>query len=309
MLKEIINIGDNMTENQKRILIFGAGTIGSAYAINFIEAGIDVTMFARSNRFQSLKQNGLRYSEKGTVKTIKVNVIDKIKDDDVYDFILLTVRYDQAKSALATLKDNTSKTIVTMTNSSTGFSSWLEIVGDRLLPGFPGVGGHIKDDILYARFPPKGLASALIGEIDGVETERVKDFIWLFDTAKLPCKINPDMKAFLITHSATDIAMVSVLHTGDNITDKETLRSAQTARQITVTLKKYLNKIQEAGIVINPAFLKNVLKLPNFVLDSFFKIWLRSKIVEDMLTPSFANSATKEVRRLEEDLLNFLNHQ
>lgn len=33
-----------MSVKQNRILIFGAGAIGSMYAIKFIEAGMDVTM-------------------------------------------------------------------------------------------------------------------------------------------------------------------------------------------------------------------------------------------------------------------------
>lgn len=36
-----------------RILIFGAGVIGSMYAIKFIEAGLEVTLFTQSNRFKS----------------------------------------------------------------------------------------------------------------------------------------------------------------------------------------------------------------------------------------------------------------
>ena len=162
-----------MPVKQNRILIFGAGVIGSGYAIKFIEAGIDVTMFARSNRFKTLKEKGLQYNEKGVVKSIKVNVIDTLKNDDVYDFIFVTVRYDQSESALMALKDNQSKNIVTMTNNSIGFSSWLDIVGDRLLPASPGIGGQIKDGILYARIPPKVLFATMFGEISGLERQNV----------------------------------------------------------------------------------------------------------------------------------------
>lgn len=49
-----------MLVKQDKILIFGAGVIGSIYAMKFIEAGLDVTIFARSNRFKSLKENGLQ---------------------------------------------------------------------------------------------------------------------------------------------------------------------------------------------------------------------------------------------------------
>lgn len=290
-----------------RILIFGAGVIGSAYAIKFIEAGIDVTMFARNNRFKTLNENGIQYREKGTVKSIKVHVIDTLENDDVYDFIFLTVRYDQSESALLALKDNQSKTIVTMLNNSFGFSAWQDIVGDRLLPAFPGIGGQIKDGILYARFLPKIIGGAVFGEINGLVTKRVEDLAKLFETAKLPYKINKDMKAYLITHSISDIAMISSLFIENKIADEKILKNRKTAHNITITLKTYLRAIQKSGIVINPSSFNIVLKCPNLIMDFFFMLWLRTKMVKDMLLPDFANNANKEIVQLRNDLLKFLN--
>lgn len=296
-----------MLVKQNKILIFGAGVIGSIYAMKFIEAGLDVTMFARSNRFKALKENGLQYSEKGTVKSIKVNVIDKLENDDVYDFIFVTVRYDQSESALLALKDNQSKNIVTMTNNSIGFSTWIDIVGDRLLPAFPSVGGQIKDGILYARFAPKFLIATMLGEISGLETERVKNLAKLFETAKLPYTINKDMKAYLITHSISDIALLGSLYFENKISDEKTARTRKMAHKITITLKKYLRAIQKAGVDINPSVFKIMLKCPNFVLDFFFMMWLRTKMVKDMMLPDYANSANNEVVKLNKDLLKFLS--
>jgi 2-dehydropantoate 2-reductase len=289
-----------------RILVFGAGVIGSVYAIKFIKAGIDVTVFARSEKFKALKENGLQYSEKGTVRAIKVNVIDTLENDDVYDFIFVTVRYDQSESALLSLKDNQSRNIVTMVNNSIGFSSWLDIVGDRLLPAFPGAGGQIKGGVLYARFPPKFLATAVFGEISGSVTERVENLAKLFETAKLPYAINSDMKAFLITHSISDIAMISALHVESKVIDEKTIKTRKTAHKITHTLKTYLGAVQKAGVTINPAAFKILLKCPSWMMDFFFMLWLRTKMVKDMMAPDFVGNASKENVRLKNDLLKFL---
>lgn len=296
-----------MSVKQNRILIFGAGVIGSIYAIKFIEAGIDVSIFARSNRFKSLKENGLQYSEKGAVKSIKVNVIDTLENDDVYDFIFVTVRNDKSESALLALKDNKSKNIVTMTSNSSGFSSWLDIVGDRLLPAFPGAGGQIKDGILYARIPPKVIVATMFGEISGLVTERVENLAKLFKTAKLPYAINKDMKAYLITHSVTDIAMLGGLYFENKIIDEKTARTRKTAHKITITLKAYLRAIQKAGVSINPSTLKIMLKCPNLIMDFFFMIWLKTKMVKDMMLPDYASNANNEIVQLNNDLLKFLS--
>lgn len=294
-----------MSAKQDRILIFGAGVIGSMYAIKLIEAGFDVTLFAHSNRFKSLRENGLQYKEKGTVRSIQVNVIDTLENDDVYDFIFVTVRYDRSESALLALKDNQSKNIVTMTSNSIGFSSWLDIVGDRLLPAFPGFGGQIKDGVLHSRFLPKIIAATAFGEINGVVTERIENLAKLFKTAKLPYVIKKDMQAYLITHSVSDIAMLSVLQSENKIMNKKTARTR--ARKITVTLKAYLRAIQEAGVSIDPPMLKMVLKFPNLFLDLFFMTWLGTKMVSDMMLPDYANNANNEIVQLSNDLMKFLS--
>ncbi|GIP26375.1 hypothetical protein J23TS9_15050 [Paenibacillus sp. J23TS9] len=296
-----------MPAKQERILIFGAGVIGSMYAIKLIEAGFDVSLFAQSNRFKSLRENGLQYIEKGTVRSIQVNVLDTLENDDVYDFIFVTVRYDRSESALLALKDNQSKNIVTMTSNSIGFSSWLDIVGERLLPAFPGFGGQIKDGVLHARFLPKMIAATAFGEMNGVVTERIENLAELFATAKLPYVIKKDMQAYLITHSVSDIAMLSVLHAENKIIDKKTARTRKTARKITVTLKTYLRAIQKAGVSIDPPMLKMVLKFPNLFLDLFFMAWLRTKMVRDMMLPDYANSANNEMVQLSNDLSKFLS--
>ncbi|NRT71162.1 hypothetical protein BJV40_001178 [Clostridium beijerinckii] len=47
---------------------------------------------------------------------------------------------------------------------------------------------------MYARIPSKVLFATMFGEINGLETERVKKLTKLFKIAKLPYTINNDMK-------------------------------------------------------------------------------------------------------------------
>lgn len=296
-----------MSAKQNRILIFGAGVIGSIYAMKFMEAGYDVSLFARSDRFRLLKEKGLQYNDKGTIRSIPVKVIDTLENDDIYDFIFVTVRYNRAESALLALKDNQSQNIVTMTNSSIGFSSWRGIVGDRLLPAFPGFGGQIKDGVLYARFMPKFLVATAFGEMNGTVTQRIEGLVRIFQAAQLPYVIKKDMQAYLITHSVSDIALLGGLYSGSQEIDPITPGTRKTARKITVTLKVYLKAIQKAGVAVDPPFFKMVPKLPSFMLDPLFLAWLRTKMVKDMMMPDYAYAANQEVMQLENDLREFLS--
>lgn len=277
--------------------------------MKFMEAGYDVSLFARSDRFRRLQEKGLQYNDKGTVRTVPVKVIDTLENDDVYDFIFVTVRYDRAESALLALKDNQSPNIITMTNSPIGFSSWLGIVGDRLLPAFPGFGGQIKDGVLYARFMPKFLVATSFGEMNGAVTERIVKLSQVFQAAKLPYAIKKDMQAYLITHSVSDIALLGGLYSGNQEINSITPGTRKTARKITVTLKAYLRAIRKAGIAVDPPVFKIVPKLPSFMLDVLFIAWLRTNMVKDMMMPDYAYAANQEVVRLQNDLTEFLSMQ
>ena len=52
-----------------------------------------------------------RYCDKDTVKVTNVRIIDAVKDDDIYDYIFLTVRENQLYKALEELRVNISQNI------------------------------------------------------------------------------------------------------------------------------------------------------------------------------------------------------
>ncbi len=98
-------------------LIYGAGVIGSLYAALFGEAGYDVSIYARGRRLELLESKGLLYLHKGKIKRADVKSVSKLLDDDIYDFIFLSVRENQLYEALEELKTNKSACIVILVNS------------------------------------------------------------------------------------------------------------------------------------------------------------------------------------------------
>ena len=118
-----------------RILIYGAGVIGSLYAALFAEAGYDTSIYARGKRFEALRNNGLLYKKNQEVIKAEIRILGELPNNDIYDFVLLTVRENQLYEALTELKHNKSNTIVTMINSLDSYNKWENIVGKgRILP-------------------------------------------------------------------------------------------------------------------------------------------------------------------------------
>ena len=110
----------------------------------------------------------------------------EVKDNDAYDFILLTVRENQLYEALAELKNNKSNIIVTMVNSLDSYKKWEDIVGKgRILPAFPGAGGSINNDgILDAALTPRMIQPTTFAEISDCPERAGKDWKIMKKTAK-----------------------------------------------------------------------------------------------------------------------------
>ena len=139
-----------------RILIFGAGVIGSLYAALLAEAGYDVSVYARGRRLESLTRDGLLYKRKGEIRKAPVNVLSRLEADDLYDLVFLTVRENQLHAALEELRQNSSPTVVTMVNSLETYDQWEAICGaGRIIPAFPGAGGGFDGNVLDAALTPR----------------------------------------------------------------------------------------------------------------------------------------------------------
>lgn len=187
-----------------KILIYGAGVIGSLYAVLLSKnKDNDVTVYARGHRLDELRENGLRYCKRGKVYDAGIEVVEAVKNDDIYDFIFLTVRENQLYIALEELRNNASGTIVTMVNSLDDYEKWEDICGrGRIIPAFPGAGGSIDDGILNAGLTPAIIQPTTFGEISGKRTGRILKLADLFRKSRIPYQIVSDMHLWQLCHLA-----------------------------------------------------------------------------------------------------------
>jgi len=290
--------GAKLNTKPHRLLIFGAGVIGSVYALRFAQSGLDVTILARGKRLEALKRDGLKYNDHGTIKRIRIKTIEKLDDEDIYDYVFVPVRYDQAESALSAMKRNRSKTIVTLTNT-VGYEAWLDIVGDRLLPGFPGAGGDIKEDVLYAQFGSEKHQGTIFGEINGLTTARVTELARILESAGLHYEIQKDIQAFHISHTA--LAIVNKhFYTDDGMVDIETARSASTLSKIASDIKRNIRLVAQAGIPVIPPETKAMGELPESEIIARYRQMLSNDFIIDVKLGHHAVSQKAEIMLLDE---------
>lgn len=275
----------------------GAGVIGSLYALRFIQTGMDVTIMARGSRLQELKKNGLRFNEKGTIKSVSANLIETLDNDDIYDFIFVPVRYDQMIPALESIKNNGSENIVTLTNTI-GYDDWIALVGDRLIPGFPGAGGDIKDGVLSAQFGKK-VQGTIFGEINGEKTERIKHLTEIFDAANLPYEVSENILAFHLSHAAF-AATIKHFYTQEGIMDAKTAKKRRVLLGVASSMKENVQLLEQAGIPILDPKTKLAGKLPKWIIMLMFHIMLSVKFTRGVLLGDHALAAKEENSQMDE---------
>lgn len=192
--------------------------IGSLYAALLSKnEHTEVSIYARGHRLEELRIKGLCYYDKESIQHADVRVIDSVKNDEVFDFIFLAVRENQLYQALEELRDNHSRTIVTMVNSLDDYKKWEDICGKgKIVPAFPGAGGSIDDGILNAGLTPALIQPTTFGETNGRSTKRISELSKLFRQAHIPYQIVPDMHLWQLCHLAMVVPIADAYYESDD---------------------------------------------------------------------------------------------
>lgn len=201
-----------------RVLVYGAGVLGSLYAAKLKEAGIDVTILARRRRFQFICENGIvlvnAYSAQRSAR--EISVIDRLEPGGQWDLIIVLVRKHQIADLLPTLAASSAPAILFMGNNVRGPEELVAALGrERVLMGFPGAGGIIEDEVVKYIDSDEGRGSTwgiTIGELDGGVTPRLTRFREMFEKAGIPVQTSPNIHAWILTHAAIVLPVAHALY-------------------------------------------------------------------------------------------------
>lgn len=285
------------------ILVCGAGVIGSVYAARLQEAGYNVSLLARGQRAICLRTRGVLLEDASTGQrtTTQVRVVDHLAPTDVYDVALVTVRMDQLASILPSLAANHQiRTIVFMLNNPSGLQRLATIEPQRVVLGFPSVGGTREGEVV--RYILIRQQPTTLGEVNGQVTPRLQQLAAAFKTAGFSVALSRDMQAWLKTHAIFVACVSAALAT----TEGDSVRLGHTRKNVAMmvrAIREGFKALQAQAIPISPFNLKLIfLQMPMWFAVFYWQYALRTKVGTLAIAPH-ANAARDEMRQVSKEIL------
>jgi 2-dehydropantoate 2-reductase len=196
-----------------RILMLGAGVIGTIYGYALSNAGNHVTHFVRPGRKKQL-ENGIQIRLlDGRFKPARqenaqyrLHAVEDLESAGDYEFIIVSVRHYQLNTALPIVARNAGEADVLIFN---GNWEGLENI-DHIIPrskylwGFPVAGGGFKEGELDGAL----LDEVRIGEMDGRSTARLERIKNMFEQARIRVDVQANMLHWLWVHFAINCGII-----------------------------------------------------------------------------------------------------
>jgi 2-dehydropantoate 2-reductase len=134
-----------------KALVIGAGVIGCFTTALLNRKGLDVSLLARGTRADRLERDGLQMRDGLTNDTSSVELeIVRAPATEQYDLALVCTQGTQRDALMPFLQDLPGRPIIWyLGNTTRGYEDATHVLGeDRVLGGFPGVGGTWDGDTL-----------------------------------------------------------------------------------------------------------------------------------------------------------------
>ena len=285
-----------------KILVYGAGNIGSLYAAKLKDAGHDVVILARGKRLRDIRERGILLEDFHTGKQTKTHVetIERLDPEDDYDLVLIVLPRQCVPQVLPILAENHhTPSVMFFGNNAAGADAMIEAIGcKRVLLGFPGAAAIPHDEyIRYLILAPREQPTT-IGEVNGVRSNRIDGIANALQAAAFPLSICPNMDAWLKTHVAEISPTAGALYMAGG--EIERLASNRDALILMLrAIREGFRVLSALGIPLTPSSRKILRWIPEPLLLVLIKRRLRDKATSIKI--GHAPAARREVRAIAEE--------
>jgi 2-dehydropantoate 2-reductase len=289
-----------------RILVYGAGPLGSLFAARLKQAGHDVSLLARGRRLADLREHGVVLQDviTGGQTVIQVPVVEELCPQDAYDLVLIVMRKNHALAVLPVLAaSEQTPNVLFLMNNAAGPGELVQALGrERVLIGFPYAAGYLRGHIVHCLAGAEGDERAVpFGEVDGRITDRTRWVAQVLASAPgFSARIRTDMDVWLKYHVALLMpSLVPALYLAG--TDCRRLARTRDAVLLAVLAgREGFRVLRALGLPVTPSGLRVLEWLPEPILVPLLQRVLADDKMEVALA-QHARSAPDEMKYLAEE--------
>jgi ketopantoate reductase len=292
-----------------KILVYGAGPLGSVFAARLRDAGHDVSILARGQRLADLREHGIvLHSVITDARTVtRVNVVEHLAPDDIYDLVLVIMCKNNALDILPILAANkNTPNVLFLTNNAAGPAELVEALGrERVLMGFPSAAGYRREHVVYYMAGTTDKPMAIpFGEIDGRITERARQIAEALESMEgYKVEIRSDIDAWLKSHVALLMpSLAPALYASD--TDNERMADTRDAVVLAIrAMREGFRVLRALHIPVVPAKLRVMFEW----LPEPLAVYWGQRIIADpkmkVALSMHASAARDEVKHLADEFM------
>jgi 2-dehydropantoate 2-reductase len=291
-----------------KILVYGAGPLGSLFAARLHEGGNDVSLLARGERLSDLREYGIELrdflTKEETVTHVKI--VERLEPEDAYDLVLVIMRKNHALEILPVLAANKhTPNVCFLMNNAAGPDALMDALGkERVLVGFPNSAGYFEGHRIHCiAGQVEDKAGVLFGEVDGSITERTKWVAGIFDSMPgYEGEIRTDMDAWHKTHVAL---LFPSLGPALYAAGTDNFRFSRTRDLLILAIRAIREGFQvlhALNVPIVPKKMKIFEWIPEPLLVLFLKRFITHPAMKIALV-GHANAARSEVHHLTDEFL------
>ena len=251
-----------------KIVILGAGRIGSTLAFHFSQARHEVTVVARGKRLAALQRDRAGLTVDG--RSAPVSAAASLEPDLAADLVIVTVPEYQVAPLLPALAASSARTLLLMFNSFVDPQRYrASLGGERVALGFPNMLAFLEDQRI--RFQVNGPGMSM--------TVSRPDLQALFAEAGLRSEVEPDMPAFLRSHVAL---VVPLFLAGLWTCDRPSALTWAEARRLADAWIEGFALVRRLGHPLRPGVVAALGGLPRWLAVAVMWAFSRASSVRDV---------------------------
>jgi ketopantoate reductase len=290
------------------ILVYGAGPLGSILAARLQQGGHRVSLLARGQRLESLREHSivLHSALDDTWITTDVTIVERLAPDDAYDLTLVVMRKNSALQILPILAANrASPNVLFLMNNAAGPDALTAALGnDRVLIGFPGAAGYREGHVVHGFIgSSRRPVTVLFGEVDGRITARTRRIAEALEQGShMHAEIRTDMDTWLKYHTALLMpSLAPALYMCG--TDNQRLARTRDALVLAIrAIREAFQVLMDLEMPITPPRYRIMMWVPEPLLVLMFKRLLMHEAMEIALV-RHAEAARDEIQHLTHEFL------